>query len=418
MSNKITNIRGMRDLLVKDSEKKRSIELIAKKLADNYGYQEINTPIVEYSSVYNKSLGESSDIVNKEMYNFKDEKDRSLSLRPEATAGIARAIASNGLLGSGDYRIPLKFFLFGPMFRYERPQKGRYRQFYQINFEYFSNSSPECDVELISLAYNFLLQIKSPINLHINTLGDSKSRNKFKNKLLLYLEKYKNDLSEDSKKRLYINPLRILDTKNKSDLKIIKDAPKITSFLSADSKKYYENVKSLLENLKIEFKENLNLVRGLDYYKETVFEFKTEGLGNQQDTILGGGRYSGLVKMFGGTDLDGAGWAAGLDRLIQITPNYQIAPPLASIVFKEKYILQAINLVDKLRSSNKVKGYINILYNSAESKQIKNASKLKSKYIIFIEDIENIKIIDRQKKDRPFINISNIEKIINIINVD
>jgi len=418
MTEIIRNVRGMRDLLDRESRKKLSIETEARQLALNYGYQEINTPIVEYSSVFNKSLGQFSDIVTKEMYNFKDEKGRSLTLRPEATASIARAIVSNGLLGSEEYRIPLKFFLFGPMFRYERPQKGRYRQFYQINFESFGKPSPECDVELISLAFNFLKKVKSDTYLKINSLGDAKSRTRYKNELINYLKKFKKDLSSDSITRLDKNPLRILDSKEKGDLEIVKKAPKMFDHLSIDSNEYYKEVKSLLKSLNIKFEEDSNLVRGLDYYKETVFEFKTDKLGQQQDTILGGGRYSGLVKMFGGNDLDGAGWAAGIDRLIDTSPLIQPLNPKISIVYDEKYKNQAFKLANKLRNYKKMNGNVEIVYEGSISKQIKKASKLGSKNIIIVENNEEIKISGKGKKEKQNILITDINQIVKKLNAD
>jgi len=415
MKNNIGNVRGMRDLLDTDSRTKNDIEVVARYLADKYGYQEINTPIVEYTSVFNKSLGESSEIISKEMYNFEDEKGRSLSLRPEATAGIARAIVSNGLLGSGEYRIPLKFFLFGPMFRYERPQKGRYRQFYQINFEAFSNLSPENDVELISLANNFLKLSTISTSLVINSLGDKKTRSNFKDELVLYLNKFKNDLTEDSKKRLKINPLRILDTKNNNDLKIISGAPKMINFLSKSSKDYYNSVKKLLNDLGIKFKEDSNLVRGLDYYKETVFEFKTDKLGQQQDTVLGGGRYSGLVKMFGGSDVEGVGWASGTDRLIEISEKNNKVIPKVSIVYDEQYKKNAFLLSDKLRNEKKIKGYVDINFDISANKQLKKANKINSENIIFIEDTNRVKISNRKSKKDNFFSFDEIDKIINFL---
>lgn len=414
----IRNVRGMRDLLDNESRKKLLIETKARQLALKYSYQEINTPIVEYSSVFNKSLGEFSDIVTKEMYNFDDEKGRSLTLRPEATAGIARAIASNGLLGSENYRIPLKFFLSGPMFRYERPQKGRYRQFYQINFESFDKSSPECDVELISLAYNFLKKVNSPTNLKINSLGDDKCRIEYKTELVKYFNKFKKDLSSDSIIRLEKNPLRILDSKEKGDLEIIYNAPKMINYLSKDSGEYYLEVKSLLKNINIQFEEDNNLVRGLDYYKETVFEFKTNKLGQQQDTVLGGGRYSGLVKMFGGNDLDGAGWAAGIDRLIDILPKIQTSTPKISIVYNEKYKKEAFKLTNKLRNFEKMVGNVEIMYDGSIDKQIKKASKLESEYIIFVEDKEEVKISSKTKKNNHRISITDVDQIIKNINAN
>ncbi|MBI29608.1 MAG: histidine--tRNA ligase [Pelagibacteraceae bacterium] len=415
MSEITLNVKGMRDLLRSESQKKVEIEHMARSVAMKYGFQEINTPLIEFSSVFEKSLGQNSDIIGKEMYNLEDKKGRKLTLRPEATAGIARAVASNGLEGSGDYRLPLKLFLFGPMFRYEQTQKGRYRQFYQINFESFDTPMPESDVELITVAHTFLKTINVSIDLSINTLGDKQSRNAYKEKLVSYLSKFMKDLSEDSKKRLNSNPLRILDSKNPNDMKIILDSPKIVNYLTKDSKKYYDKIKILLNDLNIDFKEDSNLVRGLDYYKDTVFEFKTKKLGKQQDTILGGGRYTDLVNIFGGKQLGGIGWAAGMDRLIEILPKTEQIKPRVSIIFLEKYRKEAYRLAYELRKNSKnYFVHINFTADMAIEKQLKKSSRLDSEYIITIENNNEAKITDKFKKTKIF-KVSSIEDIKKII---
>ena len=416
MTKEFINVRGMRDLFDKDLKIKYLIENTARELATSYGYQEISTPIIEYTSVFNKTLGESSDVVLKEMYTFEDEKGRSLTLRPEATAGIARAVVSNGLLGSGEYRIPLKLFLFGPMFRYERPQKGRYRQFNQVNFETFGNSIPEFDFELISLAYNFLKKLNLPTNLVLNSLGDLESRTNYKKELLPFLNKNKDNLSEDSKKRINTNPLRILDSKNKIDIEIIRNAPKMNNYLSQKSMDYYETVKKLLVDNNIQFKEDKNLVRGLDYYKETVFEFKTDKLGNQQDTILGGGRYSGLIKMFGGDNIDGVGWAGGVDRLIEIYNDKKLDPKIITTVFDDEYDQEAYRLVNLLRSSNSNQYIFEIYYDVKKDKQVKRANKIKSDFIIYIENKDEVKIYNKKNNNKSTISDYTTNKIFKILN--
>ena len=411
MSN-IQPIRGTHDLIGKKLILFNLINKAIHDIANCYDFKEIITPIFENTNLFKKPLGENSDVVLKEMYSFEDRNKSSLTLRPEYTTPFIRAAISNNLFE----RLPIKLFGLGPMFRRERPQKGRYRQFYQINFEYFSKSLPESDVELITLAYQFLKEINIPIQLHINSLGDNISRQNYKKNLLTYLNKYKNDLSEDSITRLEKNPLRILDSKEKKDLKVISNAPKLIDFLSEKSLDYYKKVKDLLTNLDINFTEDNNLVRGLDYYKETVFEFKTSKLGNQQDTILGGGRYSGLIKMFGGDDIDGAGWAAGLDRLIEIHSHEDNISPKVSIIFNEKNRKNAFIFANKIRSSKKIRGYVEFLYELSEDKQLKKANKIKSQNIIFIENNLNIKILNKKTNKSIKISINDLEKIIDNIN--
>ncbi|KYG61573.1 histidine--tRNA ligase [Bdellovibrio bacteriovorus] len=317
MSNKFQCVRGTRDLLPELSNVFRFVEESAYRNAILYGYGEIETPIFEFSDVFHRTLGETSDVVNKETYDFTDRGGENLTLRPEGTAGVARAFISEGL----SQNLPLKFYYSGPMFRYERPQKGRYRQFYQIGTECLGYDSPLADVETIALAWDFLksIGIAAECTLEINTLGDAESRTAYRDALVKYFSQHVDSLSADSKMRLEKNPLRILDSKDEGDKKINTGAPKFAEYLNATSKDFFAGVLKGIEALGIPFKLNPLLVRGLDYYTHTVFEFTTQKLG-AQGTVLAGGRYDGLIESMGGPRTPAVGWGAGLDRLADLVP--------------------------------------------------------------------------------------------------
>ncbi len=315
---KMQRVRGTQDLFPESNLNFRWIESQARKHSQLYGFGEIQTPILEFTEVFTRTLGESSDVVQKETYSFIDRGSEHLTLRPEGTAGIARSFISEGLAQN----IPLKLFYTGPMFRHERPQKGRYRQFHQIGVEYLGHASAQADVEVLSLAWDLLqgIGLDSSVVLEINTLGDSESRQKYRSSLVEYYEKFKTSLSAESLQRLEKNPLRILDSKDEGDRKLNSTAPTFESFLNVDSKKFFETVLTSLERLKIPYKQNQKLVRGLDYYCHTVFEFVTDKLG-AQGTVLAGGRYDGLIEMMGGPHTPGVGWAAGIERLSELIPQ-------------------------------------------------------------------------------------------------
>lgn len=309
--------RGTRDLLPDQKRSFRFVEEAALRWALKYGFGEIETPIFEFSDVFHRTLGETSDMVSKETYDFKDRGGESITLRPEGTAGVARAFISEGLAQS----LPLKFYYSGPMFRYERPQKGRYRQFYQLGVEYLGVDSPMADVEVLNLASDFLSDIglKDSFVLHINTLGDRESRQKYREHLVEYFSRFESDLSPDSQIRLKKNPLRILDSKDEGDKKIALGAPSFEQHLNDLSKDFFEKVLKGLSNLNINYQVNSKLVRGIDYYCHTVFEFVTDKLG-AQGALLAGGRYDGLIETMGGPKTPGVGWAAGMDRLTELVP--------------------------------------------------------------------------------------------------
>ncbi len=289
----------------------------ARSISERFGFQEMSTPIFEFSDVFKRTLGEASDIVNKEMYTFKDRGDEELTLRPEGTAGIARCFISEGL----SQRTPFKIFYQGPMFRYERPQKGRQRQFHQFGVELLGAASPFADVECLSLGYEILkhLKVADLSFLEINSIGDLESRGLYMNALVKFLKEKQSELSSDSQRRLNINPLRILDSKDEKDQALLKNAPLISEFYNAESKKYFNAVTNSLKDFGIPFRVNPFLVRGLDYYAHCVFEFKTTALG-AQDAILSGGRYDPLIKIMGGPDTPSVGWAAGIERLVMLSP--------------------------------------------------------------------------------------------------
>jgi histidyl-tRNA synthetase len=316
MSNKIQAIRGFKDLIGEEAACFTQIIEQVRSVAQSFGFADSYFPIMESTEIFKRSLGDSSDIVNKEMYSFLDRSNNSVTLRPEFTAGIVRSLISNSLYQS----LPLKLFTWGPLFRYERPQKGRQRQFNQINFEYFGNESPRADAEMIALAYEILqkLEIADSTSLELNSLGCEVSRTNFKKALSEYLQKYKTDLSPESQIRLEKNPLRILDSKNHGDQEILKSAPKIDKFYTKEAASFFADLQESLCDLKIPYHINPQLVRGLDYYTHTVFEFTTDKLGSQ-NAILAGGRYDHLIEKLGGKPTSAVGFAGGMERIMALS---------------------------------------------------------------------------------------------------
>jgi len=283
-----------------------------RRIAEVYGFAEISPPIFEFTEVFKRTLGETSDVVTKEMYTFEDRSGDWLTLRPEMTASIARAWMSNGLASQGVSRL----YGMGPMFRHERPQKGRYRQFHQIDAEIIGAAEPEADLDLIAMAWQLLteLGIAERCVLHLNTLGDADSRSAYRAALVAYFSAHKDRLSEDSRMRLERNPLRILDSKDAGDRALLPEAPRLSEHLSQAAQAFFARVTEGLERLGIPFEYDQQLVRGLDYYAHTAFEFVTDALG-AQGTVLGGGRYDGLIEQMGGPATPGVGWAGGIERL-------------------------------------------------------------------------------------------------------
>ena len=306
-------VRGMRDVLPDEARQWRLVEDHIGAVMQGYAYEEVHLPLLEFTELFSRGVGEATDIVEKEMYTFPDRDGDSISLRPEGTAGCVRVLQQHGLLYNQTQRV----FYRGPMFRYERPQKGRYRQFYQLGAEAFGLPGPDVDAELIALARDCwrALGILDRVRLELNTLGSSECRARYREALVSYLGRFRSDLDADSKRRLETNPLRILDSKDQKTREILESAPSLRDHVDADSRAHYDGMRELLTAQGIDFIENDRLVRGLDYYTHGVFEWVTDALG-AQGTICAGGRYDGLVEKLGGRSTPGAGFALGLERVL------------------------------------------------------------------------------------------------------
>jgi len=340
-------VRGTHDILPEDARRHRFIVDTARAVAGRYGYDEMATPIFEFTEVFRRTLGDTSDIVTKEMYTFADRSGDSLTLRPEGTAGIARALVSDGLAQS----LPLKVFYWGPMFRHERPQKGRLRQFHQIGVELLGVAGPLGDVEVVALGAHVLeaLGVLEATTLELNTLGDGESRRAYREALVAYLSDRREDLSKDSLDRLARNPLRVLDSKDEGDRRVIAGAPALDDHLTEEAARFFAEVRAGLDGLGIRYVLNPRLVRGLDYYCHTAFEFTTGALG-AQGTVLAGGRYDGLVEAMGGPAVPGVGWAAGIERLALLVKDGAPAPrPVAVVPVGAGAEAEALKLTQRLR---------------------------------------------------------------------
>jgi len=380
MTQDLQPVRGTKDLIADEA---RAYEFIVKKaltVFETYGFEPIYTPIFEFTEVFKRSLGDYSDVVNKEMYSFDDRGNESLTLRPEFTAGIARAYISNGLA----HKSPLRLYSHGPLFRYERPQKGRQRQFHQLNIEALGIASPQMDGEIVQMGAAMLeaLGVLDKTVLNINSLGCSESRASYVEAITTYFSKYKNDLSDDSKVRLQKNPLRILDSKDETDIKLGISAPVIGDYYTEESKRFFGEVLEFLDLTGVKYNVNPRLVRGLDYYSHTAFEFITTHLG-AQGTVLGGGRYDGLISLMGGQQTPGIGFAAGIERLaLLINEKITIRPNVIINFLAEK---EAIILAKDLRENG-----ICIIndYDINSAKKMKRANKINAKLAFFIGEDE------------------------------
>ncbi len=380
---KIYPIRGTHDLYGEEIKKFNKIIYEVKNTARKFGFNELITPIFESSELFKKPLGEQSDVVLKEMYTFKDRNEDEVTLRPEYTTPMIRAAISNGLLNN----LPVKFFGTGQMFRRERPQKGRYRQFNQINFENFGSDDFFADVEIINLAHTLLKKIlpDSKITLHINSLGNRENLNDYKKILSSYFNDYKNKLSSDSIDKINTNPLRILDSKNIEDKEIIKKSPKLIELISKSDLNTYEEIKKCLNTLEIAIFEDTDLVRGLDYYCNTVFEFKSNQIGSQ-DTLIGGGRYNGLIKTLGGKDLPGVGWAGGIERIMLLMDDINfVDKDIHLAILDKEYKIHAFKIYDFLIKNN-FSVYWNYKYNLKKS--LSFANEKKADFIVIIGENE------------------------------
>ena len=379
MSSDLAPLRGMKDLLPHEWRIAKHIENIALQTGKLYGYEGFSTPILESASVFDRTLGDTSDVVSKEMYCFADKKGRLVALRPEFTASIMRAVISNGL----KHKLPLKLFSSGPLFRYDRPQEGRQRQFHQVNFEYIGALGSYSDAETIALATHFLshLGILEDITLELNSLGCSETRKSYQTALVAYFKNYLSDLSTDSKQRLEQNPLRILDSKDENDRLISKDAPVISDFYSNEAKEYFKQVQHHLDNLGVNYVINPKLVRGLDYYSHTTFEFTTAKLG-AQSTVLAGGRYDGLAQLMGEDEIPAIGFAAGIERLAMMCKFSLEQERLVYIIpIGNECLDYSILLINQLRKIN-ISAIIE--FDGKIGKRLQAAVSANAKYVIFI----------------------------------
>ncbi len=350
MAEKIQAVRGMNDILPDATPHWQKLESVLRQLMASYGYSEIRMPIVEKTHLFKRSIGEVTDIVEKEMYTFEDRNGDSLTLRPEGTASCVRAGIEHGLLYNQEQRL----WYMGPMFRHERPQKGRYRQFHQLGVETFGVGTPDVDAELILMTARLwkMIGIHESVHLEINSLGSNEARAEYRSKLVAFLEPIKDQLDEDSQRRLETNPLRILDSKNPEVQKLVKDAPKLSEHLDEESKQHFERLCQILDTNNIPYTVNTNLVRGLDYYNRTVFEWVTDKLG-AQGTICAGGRYDGLTEQLGGHATPGSGFAMGLERIVALIEEMSVEEISLADVYMvalgEQAELSAMMLAEQLR---------------------------------------------------------------------
>ena len=380
---KLQSPRGTSDLLPQDMAGHRHVINTAKTISLSFGFEEMATPIFEFTEVFARPLGETSDVVSKETYSFTDRGGEALTLRPEGTAGVVRALISAGLTQT----LPQKFFYAGPMFRYERPQKGRMRQFHQIGVELLGVPGAVGDAEVITMGHMILsrLGVADKCILNINTLGDTESRLAYRQALVEYLSAFRGQLSEDSQRRLDLNPLRILDSKDEGDIALLVDAPLLDHYLNADSKAHFDAVRRYLDAAEIPVIINPRLVRGLDYYGHTTFEFITDALG-AQGTVMAGGRYDGLAAMLGGGDVSGVGWAAGIERLAMLAdvPPQQ-AVNVMMIGMSDDHMARLFPLAVSLRQQGL---RVETGYAPHLGKQMKRADRIEARHVVILGDDE------------------------------
>ncbi|WP_165314815.1 histidine--tRNA ligase [Weissella sagaensis] len=386
--------KGTADLLPEDAIKWHYVEETARLLFSDYQYAEVRTPIFENFDIFARSAGDTSDVVTKEMYDFKDKGDRHIALRPEGTAGVVRAFVENKLYGP-EHAKPYKLFYIGPMFRYERPQAGRMRQFHQIGVEALGSESPALDAEVIAMAVDFFQTLGiTNLKVKVNSLGDQESRENYRQALINFLQPHFDELSHDSRERLEKNPLRVLDSKDAKDQEIVADAPSILDYLTEDAQQHWQKVQQYLDALGIDYEVDATVVRGLDYYNHTIFEVMTQAkaLGHGWATITGGGRYNGLVSQFGGPEMAGVGFGIGLERLMLLLESENAPLPTANNL--DVYVanqgddtdVTAMQMVQAIRSF----GYsADRDYEDRKLKaQFKAANRLNARYMITIGERE------------------------------
>lgn len=416
----IQKAKGTYDVYGEYGKKLLYVEELIEGLMEKYNYEYFRTPIFEASSLFHRGVGETTDIVTKETYDFKDRGDRDITLRPEGTAGVVRSYIENKMYGN--HNVPVKSWYYGPMYRYERPQSGRYREFYQFGVEVFGSNDALADAEVISIPVNLykLLGLKG-IKVNINSLGDNESREAYRKALMEHFQPHLDELCEDCRERFNKNPLRILDCKVDHELDIMKSAPKTIDYLNEESKAHFENVKKYLDAMHIEYQINTNLVRGLDYYTHTVFEVEAsvEGFGSQ-NVLCGGGRYDNLVEMLDGPKTSGVGFAMGMERLMVALDYEKIELPLINgidcyiIPMSENEKDYAIDMCNDLRLNGFI---VDMDYNNRNLKNnFKNADKLGTKFVIIIgEEEKNTNIITIKNNETKEEYKVNIEEIIDFL---
>ena len=383
----VKSIKGTHDILPNQTKDWQELEMQVHKTSNLYGYSEIRTPIIETASLFNRGVGEETDIVSKEMYSWEDKDKSIISLRPELTAPVVRSYIQHNLGGQSPLQ---RLYYIGPSFRRERPQKGRQRQFHQFGIEAIGSANPEQDAEVISLGWDILKSfgIKS-LELKLSSIGSKSCRENFKSELVKYLNPFIPKLSEVSQRRLEKNPLRILDTKNKDEIEIVKSAPKIEQFYTKDDQNYFSSVQKFLNDLEIPFKIDPLLVRGLDYYTQTTFEICSENLG-AQDALLGGGRYNGLVGSLGGKDAPAVGFAAGMERVIIAAKNRKKISPKIPTIYAICTNDEAMGILQNSAKQLRNIGYKVICETLRRSmrSQMRDANKSNADYVMIIGDDE------------------------------
>ena len=422
----IQSIRGMRDVLPEEARRWRQVEEHVRRVLLSYAYEEIHLPLLEPTDLFSRGVGEATDIVEKEMYTLLDRDGDSITLRPEGTAGCVRALLQHGLLFNQTQRV----FYAGPMFRYERPQKGRYRQFYQLGAEAFGLPGPDVDAELVLMGLGFwrALGVDSQVRLEINTLGSGEARARYRAALVDYLTPLRDRLDEDSRRRLERNPLRILDSKDPETQALLEEAPSLPAFIDDDGRRHFEGLREILDGLQVPYLVNPRLVRGLDYYTHTVFEWITDELG-AQGTVCAGGRYDGLVERLGGRPTPGAGFALGLERviLLQQTVEGEGAGDLSAAadvyvcIIDERFRGWGLEVVQKLRDALPA---VRIRTHAGGSKlknQMKRADQSGARFAVVIGEDEAGKgrpALKHLREDRPQESLEVTELIRRIESVD
>ena len=411
----MNNVKGTHDVIGAEANSYAYVENVMSQIASFFAFQPVRPPVLEYSELFVRGVGEASDVVRKEMYTFKDKADRSVTLRPEFTAGIMRLIVQNKLIPVSE--LPLKLYYCGPVFRYERPQLGRYRQFNQFGVESVGHGSPYADVEVIALAYTILQSLGlENVTIKINTLGDSESRNAYREALKSFFKDKIDNMCEDCKMRYQLNPLRILDCKVPEDQEIVKDAPKMSAYINEASKKRFEAVIEALEELAIPYEVDDTLVRGLDYYSDTIFEFHyVSKKGNDYGAIGGGGHYDKLVKEVGGPDVPGTGFSFGIERIVSVLTDDGLLENEA--ISLDAYVMPigagsqkaAVSIANELR----LRGVrVDMCFDEVKlANMFKRAERKNAKLAIILgeEEIENNKVIIKNMKTQEQISVSGDE---------